>query len=135
MTVDQGPPARDTITVWLAEWQAAEDGIDVHVGQRVAWTLTHDLDEWIELLFDGARRVDLVLDTYAQESHAPVLIDVAGVVRAVEAVACRHGAGGQAERGSAIATPVRSTLDALPFGPRASLDPTGFILTLEVDRT
>jgi hypothetical protein len=126
-------PEAGAIAVWLSEWQATEEWVDVHVGQRVAWTLTQETTPWVELLFDGARGVDLVLDTYAHPSHSPVLIDVAGVVRAVEAVSCRHAPGGDYERGSATVTAVRSTLDALPFGPLAALEPTGFILTLDRD--
>ena len=133
MTAGAGARRAGTIAVWLTEWQAAEDWIDVHVGQRVAWTLTDGAEWWVELLFDGRRSVDLVLDTYAHESHSPMLVDVSGAVRGVEAVSCRRVAGGEPERGSATATPVRSTLDALPFGALASIDPTGFIITLELD--
>lgn len=134
MTDDRQRHDGEMIAVWLSEWQAAEDWIEVHVGQRAAWTLSGGEARWIELLFDGRRSIDLVLDTYAHPSHSPVLVDVTGVVRAVEAVSCRYVAGGDAEHGSGTATAVRSTLDALPFGPLASLAPTGFILTLELDR-
>ncbi len=135
MTDGAAAPGAAAIAVWLAEWQAQEDGIDVRVGQHVAWTLTgDDIAQWIELLFDGARSIDLVLDTYAHPSHTPALVDITGIVRTVEAISCRHLAGGEAERGSATATAVGSTLDALAFGPLASLQPTGFIISLELDR-
>lgn len=137
MTDVETAPGAATIAVWLAGWQAQDDRIDVRVGQRVAWTLTDDdLGRWIDLLFDGARSVDLAvaLDESTRPGRAPVLVDVTGTVRAVEAVSCRHVAGGEAERGSATATAVRSTLDALASGPLASIDPTGFIITLELDR-
>lgn len=132
MTDEAKPSSGRTIEVWLTEWQAAEDWIEVRVGQRVAWTLTDDVG-WLDLLFDGARGVDFVLDTYADADHSPVLVEVSGVVRAVEAVACRHTADGEYVRGSDTATAVHSTLDALPFGALAAIEPTGFILTLELD--
>ena len=57
------------VDVWLTEWQVAEDGLDVAVGQRVEWTLVPMDQDWIARLFAGRRAVPLQLDTYAEATR------------------------------------------------------------------
>jgi hypothetical protein len=51
--------------VWLTEWQVAEDGFDVAVGQRIHWTLVPMDQVWAARLCAGRRTVLLARDTYA----------------------------------------------------------------------
>lgn len=58
----KGPHETD---VWLTEWQVAEDGLDVAVGQHVDWALVPMDQSWVARLFAGRRTIPLQLDTYA----------------------------------------------------------------------
>ncbi|MFJ4221156.1 DUF6578 domain-containing protein [Curtobacterium luteum] len=78
--------------VWLTEWQVDEDGFDVAVGERIAWTVYESDQPWIDLILSAPRTVPLQRDTYAHERSAAELTtgrDLRGVVTRIDQVSVR----------------------------------------------
>ena len=99
-----GPRQTD---VWLTEWQVADDGIDVAVGEQVDWNLVAMDQQWAARLFGGRRRISLELDTYADATldvNNPVLWNaVSGRIIRIDQVSVRyHPSEDPADHGSRV---------------------------------
>jgi hypothetical protein len=64
-------PDAQEVDVWFTEWQVAEDGLDVEVGNDVDWALVPmDLD-WVTRLFAGRQTIPFRFDTYGSATREP----------------------------------------------------------------
>lgn len=86
-------PTGTETDVWLTEWQVAEDGFDVAVGERVDWALTTMDQQWIRRLLGDRRTVPLHRDTYADapsgDARQSARHDLSGVVTRIDQVSVR----------------------------------------------
>lgn len=100
-----GPHQTD---VWLTEWQVAEDGFDVALGQHVDWHLVPMDDAWVTQLFAGRRTITVQLDTCAEARRHPIATLVwthlTGRVTRIDQISVRfHSSQDPAERGVRVA--------------------------------
>jgi len=86
-----GPRQTD---VWLTDWQVADDGRDVAVGEQVDWSLVPMDQPWAARLFAGRRMIPLQLDTYADatldRNNPGLWTAVSGRVIRIDQVSVRY---------------------------------------------